>query len=177
MVELAVLFAELVSVTTGSLSVAVAELVMAEEPAATVTFTVALVPASIPPRVQLKLVPIDEQAPWVVENDTSGAGRVSASITFAALPGPLLLMVMVKVTNEPAFTDEGELIERAMSVMFGATGLTVLEGSEGVELPAELVATTTKLYVEPLVSPVKFTPVWLAGTVTLATAAHAGLHS
>ena len=62
-VECAVLFAVLVSVTTGSLKVAVAVLVIAVAPAATVTFTVALWPASMPPRVQLKLVPTEEQAP------------------------------------------------------------------------------------------------------------------
>jgi hypothetical protein len=62
-VELALLSAELVSVTTGSLKVAVAVFVIAVVPAATVTFTVALLPASMPPSVQLKLLPTEEQAP------------------------------------------------------------------------------------------------------------------
>src|SRR5262249_6000314 len=62
-VELAELFAVLMSVTTGSLRVAVAELVIELVPAATVTFTVAVLPATMPPSVQLKLVPTEEQAP------------------------------------------------------------------------------------------------------------------
>jgi hypothetical protein len=80
-----------------------------------------------------------------VENEIRGAGSVSANMMFAALPGPRLLMVMVKVTNEPAFTDEGELIEIAMSVTFGATGFTWLDGADAGELPAALVATIWKL--------------------------------
>ena len=78
-----------------SLSVAVAELVMAEAPIATVTFTVALEPAGIPPRVQLNCDPRIEHAPCVVVDETKFAGRLSARVTFGASPGPRLETPMV----------------------------------------------------------------------------------
>src|SRR4249919_4161300 len=66
-VALAVLLAVFGSVVftlpSKSRNVMVAESVMLEVPIATVTFTVALAPACIPPSVQLKLLPSDEQAP------------------------------------------------------------------------------------------------------------------
>ena len=118
-VELAVLFAVFGSVVFGfparSRRVIVAESVMEAAPIATVTFTVVLVPACMPPRVQLNSVPEMVQTPCVVVAETNGAGRLSARVTFGASPGPLLETFIVKVTNEPALTEEGELIVIAMS--------------------------------------------------------------
>ena len=68
---------------------------MAEAPIATVTFTVALAPASIPPRVQLNCEPEIEHAPCVVVDETKFAGKLSARVTFGASPGPRFETPMV----------------------------------------------------------------------------------
>ena len=78
-------------------------------------------------------------------NEIRGAGRESARVTFGASPGPALEMAMVKVTNEPALTEDGALMLIAMSCTSGTEGVTALEGRDAALLPAALVATTVKL--------------------------------
>ena len=147
-VELATLFAAKVSLSklpSASLNCTDAVFVSAVLAAATVTLMLALAPAFIAPSVQVKTAPMREHTPGVVVDDWNVPGNVSASVTSAALPGPLFVIVMVKVTNPPAFTLAGELIVMPRSVPVGAMGITVFDGADSALLPVALVAWTLKL--------------------------------
>jgi hypothetical protein len=80
-----------------------------------------------------------------VLDDWNVPGKVSVIVTSAALPGPLFVIVMVKVTNPPEFTLAGELIVIPRSVPVGAVGSTVFDGADSALLPVALVAWTLKL--------------------------------
>ena len=73
-------------------------------------------------------------------DDWNVPGNVSVSVASGALPGPLFVIVMVKVTNPPEFTLAGELIVIPRSVPVGAMGVTVFEGADSALLPVALVA-------------------------------------
>lgn len=142
-----------------SFSWTAAVFVIAVFPATTVTVTLACAPASNAPKVQLKLVPVCVQTPCDVVEAWKAPGSESLSVTSAASPGPLLVIVMEKVTNAPALTLPGEDIVMAMSAPCGEIGVTALDGSDGALLPVALVARTVNEYVVPLVKPVKLIPV------------------
>src|SRR5262249_20243860 len=122
-----------------------AVLVIAVVPDDTVTVTVACAPALNAPSVQVKTVPVCVHTPCVVVVAWNVPGNVSVRVTRAASPGPLLEIVMVKVTNPPAPRLAGEVIVIPMSVVSGATGVTGLEGADSTLLPVELVACTVKV--------------------------------
>ena len=148
-VALARLFVRLGSLFTmlplASLSCTEAVLVMAVVPIATVSLIVAVAPATIPPRLQLRMLPVRTQTPWVVVNDWNVPGMVSERVTSAAFPGPPLVTTMLKFTNAPAFTEAGAVMVIARSFTLGTKGVTALDGSDSVLLPVALVAWTVKL--------------------------------
>jgi hypothetical protein len=144
-VELAILFAAEVSINklpAASRSCTAAVLVMAVAPERTVTLTVACAPAFSAPRLQVKTAPVCVQTPCELDEDWKAAGKVSVSVTSAALPGPLLVTVMAKVTNAPALTVAGEVMVIARSVPCGDIGVTALDGSDSALLPTAFVACT-----------------------------------
>src|SRR5215472_5934676 len=61
---------------------------------ATDRLTVALLPALSAPRLQERTPPEGAHTPWVVVTAENAAGRVSLSVTWKALSGPLLVTVM-----------------------------------------------------------------------------------
>ena len=128
-----------------SRSCTAAVLVSAVLPPARVSFTVALTPALVAPKLQLKMRPVTLQIPCVVLEETSGAGRVSIRVTSAAFPGPPLLTTIVNVINDPAFTLAGELTAIDRSAMLDTNGVTAFDGSDSRLLPVEFVACTVKL--------------------------------
>jgi hypothetical protein len=58
---------------------------------------VALAPLVSVPRLQVTVLPDRLQLPWLDEEETNVTldGRVSVTLTFVAVPGPLLVMVIV----------------------------------------------------------------------------------
>ena len=68
--------------------------------------------------------------------------------------------------SEPALTDAGADIVIPMSCWLATNGVTAFEGRDSVLLPTALMACTVKEYVVPLLRPVKFTPLAVAGTLT-----------
>ena len=66
------------------------------------------------------------------------------SVISAAFPGPLLVTVMAKVTNAPAFTVAGDVMVIARSAPTGATRVTALDGKDSALLPVALVAWMVK---------------------------------
>src|SRR5690348_10211630 len=112
-VELATLFAPTVSFSrfpAASRNCTDAVFVIAEFPATTVTRTMACAPAASAPILQVNRLAAFVQTPWVAFDETKAPGSVSARVTNAASPGPLLVIAIVKVTNEPALTEAGEVM-------------------------------------------------------------------
>ena len=148
-VELAVLLDGFGSVKTApvvSRICTVAVLVIGAAPIATIAVTVALAPAGIVPRLQLKLNPVIAQAPWVVVDDWKGTGKRSLSTTTGAGWGPLFVTIMVKTTKEPAFTRAGELMVICTSGAPGGNpGETAAEGADSGLLPMAFVACTVNV--------------------------------
>lgn len=144
-VELATLFTAEVSINklpAASRSCTAAVLVRAVVPERTVTLIVACAPAFNAPRLQVKTAPVWVQTPCELVEDWKADGKVSVSVTSAALPGPLLVTVMAKVTNAPAFADAGEVMVIPMSVVSGDRGVTAFDGSDSAPLPTAFVACT-----------------------------------
>lgn len=110
------------------------------DPASTVTLTVALAPAFRAPRVQVKTLPVTEQTPCDVVEPWKLPGNVSVRVTSAAFPGPLLVIVMAKVTNALAFTLAGDVILSDRSAPCGEIGVIAFDGSDSALLPTPLVA-------------------------------------
>jgi hypothetical protein len=163
------LFAEFGSVSNAPLasrSCADAVLVIAVDPMLTVTVTVALAPAAIAPRLQVRFVPSNEHAPCVVVDVWNGPGRLSVKVTCAAFCGPLLTTVIEYVTNAPTFTEAGPIIEIARSGLPGVTaGSTGADGADAGPVPVAFVAFTMNVYVVPFVRPMIFVPVEVPGTL------------
>jgi hypothetical protein len=119
--------------------------VRAVVPPARVSFTVALAPVGIAPKLQLKILPAVLQIPCVVLEETSKAGSVSVRVTSPAFPGPPLLTTMVKVIKDPAFALAGEVTVIARSAIFETNGVTAFDGNDSRLLPVAFVAWTEKL--------------------------------
>src|SRR5262249_19189045 len=167
-VELATLFVPTVSlIRLPNASRNCTEAVFVKEvvPASTVALIVARAPAGIAPRLQVNTAPVCVHMPWEVVEDWKVPGSVSVRVTSVAFPGPLLVTVMAKVTKAPALSLAGEVIVIARSAPVGAMSVTALDGADSTLFPVALVAWTVNVYVVPLLRPVKFTPVWLAGTI------------
>src|SRR5215472_7644079 len=147
-VELATLFPPTVStirLPDASRNWTEAVFVTAVAPAIMVNVTLALLPESIPPRLQLKFAPVCVHTPWLVAADWKAPGSVSVRVTIAASPGPLFVIVMVKVRNDPALMLAGEVIAIERSAPSAPVGVTAAEGADSALLPVTLVACTVNV--------------------------------
>ena len=81
----------------------------------------------------------------LVLEETAVACMVSASIRLGALPGPPLVITMVKVTNDPAFTEAGELMVIPRSDNCTKASVTAFEGCDSAPVPVAFVAWTVKV--------------------------------